>query len=144
VKLEFCNIDRIVVKRDDIKSKLLELPLSRPIIFVESNDNKNSELIDLINKNNLLENYGNETINLSSSNTYSHGLTIMSLKDYVLSFQSNEECNTKKSNESYYFFGNNYHGIFKTMQELYIVPPCKFCRKAGAVTLGQYYSVKSI
>lgn len=83
----------------------------------------------------LLSNYATTPVTVSSSNTFSQGLFHMQFDEYVHHMSERDQLRDK-ANESYYFFGNNYAGIWSTMSDLYVNPPCHYCDKAGAKTLG--------
>lgn len=102
-----------------------------PVVY-EANEDRNEKLASISSIDYLINNYGNQLVILSSSNTYSYEKTIMPLREYL----RYEMHGNKTANQTYYFFGNNYDGIFKTMESLYVYPPCQYCKKAGAVTLG--------
>lgn len=125
-----CNIDRILL---DLSSEITVLP-EKPVIYVEGRD-RNHKLASLASKKSLEEKYGSTIVKLTSSNTYSHGLETMSLAEYF-SLEIDRSEVRKFANESLYLFGNNYNGVFKEMSNLYQLPRCRYCKKAGAVTLG--------
>ena len=83
---------------------------------------------------------------LSSSNTFSHGLRKMKLKEYIKytisansaasSVDSGAQPEHTKSNESFYLFGNNYGGLWDDIKHSYLIPPCQHCDVCGARTVG--------
>lgn len=127
-----CNVPREVLRIEAEGS--LELPL-HPRIFVFQNLSRNVALSTMVSRQNLISRFGNVPVKLTSSNSYSHGDEAMTMAEYI--FQHvDQDVHTTGSNESLYLFGNNYDGVFNTMAKLYEVPPCKFCEKAGAKTMG--------
>ena len=86
--------------------------------------------------NNLLKYYADMVIDLTSSNTYSHGKFQMPLSQYLLKYL-NKQDSCQNSNETLYFFGNNYDSIlYKDVLESYNYPPCRNCIEAGALSIG--------
>lgn len=91
-------------------------------------------LQQLSGKEQLSTNYGETVALLSSSNAYSHGRIHMSINEYFEHILPST--NNSKANETYYLFGGNTGGIWDILEESYAVPPCRYCKVAGAVTLG--------
>ena len=44
------------------------------------------------------------------------------------------------ANETFYLFGNNYDGIWKTMSDAYVLPRGKNCENAGLINIIGYYN----
>lgn len=124
-----CNIPTHFLQ--DAAVLLHHLP-DYPLIF-KADPHRNQLLREIGSKFNLLTNHGDSLVTLTSSNTYSDGLFSMTLSDYIHSFSSRSQ---QLANESLYLFGNNYEGIWSTMREAYVIPPCRGCDIAGAATIG--------
>jgi hypothetical protein len=151
-----CNIPKISLKSNYLIDPLPE----HPTIFINDAKLKNLELSKVSQRNHLLKYYGNDLVKLSSSNTFSHGLKIMELKEYITTivdkntYENDLELNCEylntcvnnnkiqekhqklSANESYYMFGNNYDGIWGELADLYEIPPCINCDVGGAKTIG--------
>lgn len=113
---------------------------SAPIIYLDETLS-NLNLKDIVGRDSLLALHGNQRVKLSSSNTFSHGLRVTSLAEYITEWVDIDLANEFSSsfaaaNESFYLFGNNYDGIFKEVNDQYVTPPCQFCDVAGAKTIG--------
>eukprot|EP01041_Mallomonas_annulata_P001464 gene1464-2815_t len=112
-------------------SILVDLP-DEPLIFTGSAD-RNLAVMTLSSKENLIAQYGSKNVTLSSSNTYSYNQKKMPLADYISTFS--QSC-IGNSNETYYLFGNNHGDIWDEISDKYVLPPCSYCKTAGAVTIG--------
>lgn len=111
---------------------------SRPLIFVMNSStysSRNELLSRLVQRESLTRNFSNEEVILSSSNSYSHAQKRMSLGSY-LSGLSSARLDHRDANEDFYLFGNNYQAFWRRIEELYSLPPCRHCRRAGALALG--------
>jgi hypothetical protein len=128
-----CNIPIILIKSSN---DIIDILPDYPVIYKYSYK-RNIDIKRLLQRKYLLDNYGDITISLTSSNTYSHGLKKLTLNDYIHNIvDNNNDSNDNHSNETYYFFGNNYNGIWEDIASKYESNICKNCDKAGAVTLG--------
>ena len=128
---EICNIVRISID-EYVQSAVHTSLTEQPFIIVDS-ERRQDNLISIASRENLIANHGKFPVKLTSSNTYSHGEASMTLEQYV---HLEVDIDAGKANETFYLFGNNYHGIFKDLANLYKTPPCKYCEKAGAKTIG--------
>lgn len=104
---------------------------SRPVIYAGDGD-RQTAMASLGAEQRLREEHGSTVVDLSSSNTYSHGRKRATLREYLDSFARPAGA----ANETFYLFGHNYEGVFAQLSALYAVPPCEFCGRAGAVTVG--------
>ncbi len=128
-----CNIQRIQYDELHKVRHFGDFPLE-PVIY--SGDPVRQYNMSVLGAfENLYDFYGDTVVQLSSSNTYSHGKYIMELRQY-LQYLSNNNSIHHGANENLYLFGNNYNGVFQMMIQEYIIPPCEFCEQAGAVTVG--------
>ena len=125
-----CNIPIVYITNDSIIDPLPEYP-----VIYKYNTIRNSAINKLLQRDFLLKNYGHVNISLTSSNTYSHGFKVLTVNEYINNIVDNNDTNSH-SNETYYFFGGNYDGLWKEIASLYESNVCKGCTKAGAVTLG--------
>jgi hypothetical protein len=128
-----CNIEKRDMKEIETYRSVADFP-PIPIIFSSLNADRQLPLQMMSTREYLLLNHNSTEVTLSSSNTFSHGVYHMRLDEYLLHMTSGGD--NRKTNESLYFFGGNYKGIWSTMNDLYVNPPCHFCDKAGAKTLG--------
>ena len=103
-----------------------------PFIFVDTKERQRS-LAAQASREFLIENYGESSVTLSSSNTYSHGKLVSTLEGYI---KTSVDTSSRFANETFYLFGNNYDGIWSELADLYINPPCYGCDVAGMKTLG--------
>lgn len=169
-----CNIPRI-----DTEDGIDWLHLDQPFIFLRSAvskltcknslsckisdsmdtdlwtkaDAKTMAMQSLASRSTLLTNHGDEKVLLSSSNTYSHGEYIMTLRQYITDhvdtsseFAPNDKESTttttttttqNHANETLYLFGGNYGPFWQSLADSYILPqPCIYCDKAGMKTIG--------
>jgi hypothetical protein len=128
-----CNIRRVFADEQFQAGLLNTKHFSEPIVFVTSQD-RQSKLIELASEHNLLKNFGSSEVKLSSSNTYSRDTTLSSLKEYLSTF--NTSASGMLANESFYLFGGNEGPWVQLSAEAYVLPGCKFCKEAGAITPG--------
>ena len=94
------------------------------------------QLSELTEREAFINNYGDFEVELSSSNTYSHGKFKMPLRKFIT--QHVDDASFEKqllSNESYYLFGHNYE-LFHDLSSLYTIPGCSFCEYAGVKSIG--------
>jgi hypothetical protein len=124
----FCNIEK---KPLSVVEGKWSLP-NTPFVYVGRPDRQKAAASSAT-RGFILENHGDEIVQLSSSNTYSHGKLTATLEEYIT---TSVDSNAHLANETYYLFGSNYDGIWQTLTELYNNVPCKFCDTAGAKTLG--------
>lgn len=125
-----CNIPRIDAHEmvQHFKSSLPDYP-----VVIVGNSSVNKYISDVASREKLLQNYGDTVVELTSSNTYSHGKRKMTLSDYI---QSTVDISSQNANETFYLFGNNYEGIWKQITDNYQIPWCSYCDTAGAKTVG--------
>lgn len=119
------------------KMPLVELTRNKtlpdyPIVFVDHYQRQDN-VAEKASRDNLIENYGDVEVTLSSSNTFSHGRYTSTLEEYI---KSSVDTSSRYANETFYLFGNNYEGIWSELTDLYINPPCAYCDVAGMKTLG--------
>jgi hypothetical protein len=128
---DICNVPRVNNFNSFQSSDLPNIPF-----VISYNLNISHKLKELVDRQNLLDNYGREIVQLTSSNTYSHGLVEMTLENYIINHIDNNNL-LKNANETLYLFGNNYElPLFRKMVELYNTPPCKYCEVAGLNSFG--------
>ena len=127
-----CNIPIILIKSSN---DVIDILPEYPAIYKYSYK-RNIDIKRLLQRKYLLDNYGDTIVSLTSSNTYSHGLKKLTVNDYIHNIVDNNDNIDNHSNETYYFFGNNYDGIWSEIASKYEANICKNCQKAGAVTLG--------
>ena len=128
-----CNIRRVLAD-DQFHAGLLNTKLlQEPIVFVTSQD-RQSRLLELASQHNLLSAFGDTEVKLSSSNTYSRDTVLSPLKEYLATF--NASAPEVLANESFYLFGGNEGPWAQVSSDAYVLPGCKYCKEAGAVTPG--------
>jgi hypothetical protein len=125
---DMCNIPKVSISSIAGQKTLP----NEPVIFVSAQDRQKS-MQEKASRSYLLENYGDTEVTLSSSNTYSHGRYTSTLEEYITTAV---DTSSQFANETKYLFGNNYDGIFGTLTDLYLNPPCYYCDVAGAKTIG--------
>jgi ribosomal protein L16 Arg81 hydroxylase len=120
----FCNIPKVHVAEDQ------ELKDSDfPVVYVMPRDEQgrlhNYEFSEMVQRDFLLQHYGDEEVILSSSNSYSHGRHSSTLHDYIesLATMSLSAYRETKSNETHYLFGGNYQPAFVQLYSHYRRPP---------------------
>jgi hypothetical protein len=125
---ERCNIPKVPIEAIN-GQKLLP---DAPVIYTTHRD-RQAVVHERSERELLLKQFGDTIVTLSSSNTYSHGKYSMTLSEYIT---TSVDTSSQNANESFYLFGNNYDGIFSELADLYSNPPCYYCDKAGAKTVG--------
>lgn len=120
-----CTIDRLPMAFP------LPTPRSNPAVFypVGAESQRNIGFAETISKDALIAHLGNESVRLTSSNTYSDGEVIMTLKQYLtnLNALSSGACG-RAANETVYLFGGNYSPAWTQLLSGYDLPPCKTCK----------------
>eukprot|EP01038_Epipyxis_sp_PR26KG_P013591 gene13591-18241_t len=135
-------LTRCNIVKESLDSLLFSDLPDYPVIYVYNitHNQRNAQLSMKASKDMLLSLYADEIVKLSSSNTFSHGLKQMTLANYIHDIIDNnsDQYQSSVANETFYFFGNNYHGIWKELAVLYEIPPCQYCHIDGvaAVTIG--------
>lgn len=130
-----CTIAKIYGDERFSKGVLDTSTLEKPVIFVR-NHSTNLPLSHLVGKDALMKAFGDSVVELRSSNSYSSGIIRMTLSDYIEGFITSSQDEMGLANETYYLFGGNTGGLWDTIDDLYVLPGCRFCKKAGAVIPG--------
>lgn len=131
--LSHCNIPYL---NDFSLFQTSQLPSFPYIIRSNDHKNNNKELTLLGQRERLLALYSDIKIEVTSSNTYSHNKQEILLNDFIYNYIDKIDHN-RSANETLYLFGNNYHiPLFQQFTEAYNVSPCRYCKKAGAVSIG--------
>jgi hypothetical protein len=134
-----CNIKTISLSQPYPNERVINTLPTIPIIY-KGLSSRNAPLMELSVKEKLLSESGDNLVTLSSSNTYSHDKIQMTLREYIETmnpnFQTSAGVSSDHANETYYLFGNNHGEIWQTFTDLYHLPPCSYCKEAGAVTIG--------
>lgn len=125
-----CNIEKVPLLEYLNGSSAFLIPAT-PIIFLAQNNMKLAEVIQL---NYILEHHSEEEVILSSSNSYSHDQQKWTLGAYLSSLANIST--SADATQDFYLFGNNYKPFWKYLEKLYVSPPCTYCDKAGAKTIG--------
>jgi hypothetical protein len=125
---ERCNIPKVPIEAINGQKPLPDAP----VIYTAHRD-RQAVVHERSERELLLQQFGDTLVTLSSSNTYSHGKYSMTLSEYIT---TSVDTSSRNANESFYLFGNNYDGIFSELAGLYRNPPCYYCDKAGAKTVG--------
>jgi len=123
-----CNIPKLSIAELGRNRSLPEYPF----IFVDT-ETRQQELAEISAREYLIDNHGDIEVTLSSSNTFSHGKVVSTLEEYI---RANVDTSSRFANETFYLFGNNYHGIWSELADLYRNPPCYGCDEAGMKTIG--------
>lgn len=128
-----CNIE--VLDRDQISySDFLDrFAYSRPVILRGLTDN--TKFRRLCSKQNLLKEYGDRTVRLSTANTYSYRKVDVSFREYVEELMKPQSVDAL-GNDTLYFFGDNnfveWHSLFSQYQP----PPFTLPHTTGAYSFG--------
>lgn len=126
-----CNIQKVNVQSIEEAGNIIKHFPDVPVIFVGAR-NRNHVLAHAASEDTLREMHGDSIVTLASSNTYSHDTIDMTISQYLdLLARDAHLSKNAKANETYYLFGNNFVGLFKSLEQLYVLPPCLHCRKAG-------------
>ena len=140
-----CNGAPSNIKRlDNIPRDVKELlQTTYPFIVPRRNLSVSQVIQTITEASSFIQNYGDQSVRLSSSNAYSHGRLDSTIKDYILSLNGGlmgESLNEKSSlpaDQIYYLFGENYDGIWQELSSLYSVDYCdEICNFAGAKSFG--------
>lgn len=121
VDTDFCNIERLpLLSRRDF---LMKVAGKRPIIFRDDKiAQRNLKFREMVDRDTLLNNMRDKYVKLSSSNSYSHARMDSTLGEYLEKHILTHAKNTM-SNETWYFFGENYDKHWKDLNTHYEVPP---------------------
>ena len=109
-----------------------------PMIIIDKN-HSNIFLAEFGQRDHILATHGSQLVDLSSSNTYSHGQYRMSLTEFITNHVDVdiETSQSHSSNDTMYLFGKNHETLlFQHMAQLYQNPPCRYCKKAGVASIG--------
>jgi hypothetical protein len=133
---DVCTIDRVYLTPGQID--LLDDAPDRPVIYVLNHSAfKNPALQELASRERMMEDYGDDTVTVSSSNAYSHDKLRVSLRDYLLSMDEDQDRPlSSRANETFYLFGDNYGGVWSETAGAYEVASCAQCNRAGAKSVG--------
>ena len=121
IDTEFCNIERLhLVSR---RHFLMKIAGKRPVIFRDPEiKRRNSRFTQLVSRDSLLSQMRDMPMKLSSSNSYSHARKKSTVGEYLDKHILTHEKATR-SNETWYFFGENYDDHWKQLNKKYAVPP---------------------
>lgn len=110
---------------------------ARPLIIIDKN-HSNGLLAKFGQRDRMLSLHGTQLVDVSSSNTYSHGQYRLSLAEFITQHVDiDTESNQSYSNDTLYLFGKNHETLlFQNMAQLYRNPPCRYCNKAGVQSIG--------
>lgn len=106
------------------------------IPYIIKRNGVSSVFSQLTEREAFINQYGDFEVELSSSNTYSHGKFKMTLRQFIVEHVDDTSFDKHRlSNESYYLFGHNYE-LFKNLSAMYEIPRCTFCEYAGVKSIG--------
>jgi hypothetical protein len=100
-------------------SKLLLI--NRPVVFTRD-ILETQGFRDICDKQNLLNQYGEYEIILSSANSFSYDKTRVSLRHYVENIMSQTQTLELSGANTFYHFGDNDHVLFKQLFDQYNIP----------------------
>lgn len=128
-----CNIE--VLDRDQINhSDFLErFAYSRPVILRGLTDN--TKFSQLCSKRNLLQEYGDSTVRLSTANTYSYRKVDVPFREYMDELVKPQSVDAL-GNDTLYFFGDNNFREWNSLFSHYQPPPFTLPETTGAYSFG--------
>ena len=126
-----CSIPKVVDLTQD--EFLFKYAFKMPVIFVNATDNALFQ--ELCEKNQLLKNYGDRTITLSTANTHSYDKVDILFKEYMDRIFVPQDYN-KSGQETLYFFGNHIYEEWKDLFDNYVLPPYELPGKDSALSFG--------
>jgi hypothetical protein len=116
---EYCNIKRIgEVSFTDFLHKYIG---RRPVILRLS-ASRSANFTALVDRTSMLERMGEKRLKLSSSNSYSHDRKSVTVREYFEQHLPSHET-SEMSNETWYFFGDNYDQHWTELEKFYKLPP---------------------
>jgi ribosomal protein L16 Arg81 hydroxylase len=139
VKRGPCNIP---IETEEITQEdfLTKYAYTSPVIFRIKNKERNSKFKDKCNLHNLIKEYGNKKITVSTANTHSYKKYSMRLSEYlstyVLPFEESINPKLKYGNETWYFFGENNYTEWKELLDLYERPKYNLPNHEHAYSFG--------
>jgi hypothetical protein len=145
IKEEICNIPvesfEILTQEDFI----LKYAFSQPVVFRRSDQsNRNKLFEEKCQLDNLLKNFGNKPVTVSSANTHSYKRYSMRFKDYVKQYMKSNSDETeprhklKYGNETWYFFGENNYTEWKDIFDSYERPKYTLPKHVHAYSFGVF------
>ena len=128
---EKCNIPRVInITQEEF---LFSYAFEMPVIFENATDN--SKFQKMCEKENLLNEYGDKTITLSTANTHSYDKVDITFREYMSRILAPQDYN-KSGQETLYFFGNHDYEEWKDLFQHYILPPYELPGKSPALSFG--------
>lgn len=126
-----CNIER--VNHITNEEFLTNYAYNKPVII--STENSNEYFKQLCERYQLLKDYGDKKIVLSTANTHSYDKLEMTLEQYIENTLYPQDI-TESGKNTLYFFGDNNHTEWKKLFEQYNMPPYKLPKKGPALSFG--------
>ncbi|KAL6075008.1 jmjC domain-containing protein 8 [Balamuthia mandrillaris] len=105
----------------------------KPVIVVGVSDN--SLFKSLASVERLLADYGNYTVILSSSNTFSYEKKESTLAEYIKERMKPQDLKTL-ANETFYHFGDNDHQAWEPLFDYYVQPPYVPATQQASLSFG--------
>ncbi|KAL6053868.1 jmjC domain-containing protein 8 [Balamuthia mandrillaris] len=105
----------------------------KPVIVVGVSDN--SLFKSLASVERLLADYGNYTVILSSSNTFSYEKKESTLAEYIKERMKPQDLQTL-ANETFYHFGDNDHQAWEPLFDHYVLPPYVPATQQASLSFG--------
>lgn len=140
VKVGPCTIP---VETEPISQKdfLEKYAYSSPVVFRRSDKEKDRNKLfqEKCQLDNLISEYGNKFVTVSTANTYSYKKFSMKFSDYMNKYVLNNDENMPKlkyGNETWYFFGENNVTEWKNLLDLYERPKYKLPKHEHAYSFG--------
>eukprot|EP00940_MAST-03C_sp_MAST-3C-sp2_P003484 g3484.t1 len=114
-----CTIPR--VSRLDMDTFAREYEDKMPVIIIEGLD-RNTRIRDVLDKRNMLDRYGDETITTGTANSFTGRQTKrMALADYM-NYMANPQPLNRTGNTTWYLFGDNAEPFWTDIVALYRFP----------------------
>lgn len=139
VKQGPCNIP---IETEEITQEefLAKYAFSSPVIFRLKDKERNLKFKEKCSLHNLIRDFGDKKVTVSTANTHSYKKYSMRLSEYlntyVLPFEESFNPKLKYGNETWYFFGENNYTEWKELLDLYERPKYKLPDHEHAYSFG--------
>jgi hypothetical protein len=139
---EICNIPIETFESLTQEKFLAKYAFSSPVVIRHSNTSDRNRLFqEKCKKENLLKEFGDKPVTVSTANTHSYRRYSIRFKEYIQSYVNvNEKTETKQKlkygNETWYFFGENNYSEWKNLLDLYERPKLGLTNHIHAYSFG--------
>jgi hypothetical protein len=143
IEEDICNIPIESFETLTQEDFILKYAYTQPVVLRRSSQSNRNKLFEQkCQLDNLLKNFANKPVTVSSANTHSYKRYSMRFKDYVKEYMKSNLDETepkpklKYGNETWYFFGENNYTEWKDIFDSYEKPKYKLPKHEHAYSFG--------